>query len=124
MGLGINFDLNHILGGGFNQGKKAQLQLFDAEVYLTTVKQTVIAAVTISYYDYVIAQNNVTILREQLENSVKLNEILKLKFESGQVPINQLLSVASSIAQTKLSVLKAEAEIKLTQLKLKQELGL
>ncbi len=124
MGLGINFDLNQILGGGLNQGKKAKLKLFDAEIYLTTVKQQVIAAVTTSYYDYVIATKNLAILREQLANSVKLNEILKLKFESGQAPINQLLSVGENISQTKLSVLKAEAEIHLTQLKLKRELGL
>jgi outer membrane protein TolC len=123
MGLGINLDLNQILGGGLNQGKKAKLKLFDAEIYLTRVKQTVIAAVTKSYYDYVIATKTLTILHEQLENSVKLNEILKLKFESGQVPINQLLSVGESISQTKLSVLKSEAEINLTQLKLKQDIG-
>jgi outer membrane protein TolC len=123
MGLGINLDLNQILGGGLNQGKKAKLKLFDAEIYLTRVKQTVIAAVTQSFYDYVIATKNLTILREQLENSVKLNEILKLQFESGQVPINQLLSVGESISQTKLSVLKSEAEINLTQLKLKQDIG-
>jgi outer membrane protein TolC len=123
MGLGVNFDLNQILGGGLRQSKKATLKLFDAEIYLTTVKQTVIAYVTKSYYDYVIAQENRQILRKQLENSVKLQELLKLKFESGQATINQLLSLSESIATTKVSILKAEAELKLTFLKLKQEIG-
>ena len=123
MGLGVNFDLNQILGGGLRQSKQAKLHLFDAEIYLTNVKGTVIAAVTKSYYDYLISQENLNILREQLENSVKLQELLKLRFESGQATINQLLSLSESIATTKVAILKAQAEVKLTELKLKQEIG-
>jgi outer membrane protein TolC len=62
-------------------------------------------------------------LEEQLQNTIKLKEILKLKFESGQAQISQLLNIAESIAATRLAVLKAQSEVKLTQLRLKQEIG-
>jgi len=124
LGIGISFDINKILGGGHKQGKQAKLKLFNSEIYLTNIKQVVIASVTQRYYDYIIAQKNIQILEEQLQNSVKLQEILKLKFESAQAQISQLLSAAESIATTKLALLKAQAEVKLTFLKLKQEIGL
>ena len=123
MGIGISFDLNKILGRGHREGKQAGLKLFDAEIYLGNVKQAVIASVTKSYYDYVIAKKNIEILEEQLANAVKLQEILKLKFESGQAQITQLLATSESIATTKLTLLKAQAEVKLTELRLKQEIG-
>ena len=123
LGIGINFDLNKILGGGYREGKQAGLKLFNAEIYLTNIKQAVITEVTKSYYDYVIAKKNIQILEEQLQNSIKLQEILKLKFESGQAQISQLLSTSESIATTKLALLKAQAEVKLTELRLKQEIG-
>ena len=123
LGIGISFDLNKILGGGYRQGKQAGLKLFDSEIYLTNTKQSVIASVTRSYYNFVIAKKNIEILEEQLENSVKLQEILKLKFESGQAQISQLLSIAESIASAKLALLGAQAEVKLTELQLRQEIG-
>jgi outer membrane protein TolC len=123
MGIGINFDLNKILGGGLGERKKARLKLFDAEIYLTNIKQVVIASVTQSYYDFIIAKKNIELLDEQLQNSVKLMEILKIKFESGQAQINQLLNTSESIAKNRLALLKAQAEVKLTELKLKQEIG-
>jgi outer membrane protein TolC len=123
MGVGISFDLNKILGGGYREGKQSRLKFFDAEIYLTKIKQDVIASVTKSYYDFVIAKKNIEILEDQLENSVKLQEILKLKFESGQAQISQLLNLAESIANTKLALLKAQAEAKLTELVLRQAMG-
>jgi len=124
MGVGISFDLNKILGGGYREGKQANLKLFDAEIYLINIKQSVIASVTKSYYDFLIARKKLEILEEQLQNSVKLREILKLKFESGQAQITQLLSISDAIAKNKLDLLKAQAEVKLTELKLKQEMRL
>jgi len=123
LGMGLSFDLNKILGGGFKESKRARLKLFNSEIYLKTIKDKVIADVTKSYYDYLIAKKNIEILEEQLENSVKLQEILKIKFESASATINQLLSVNESISVNKLELLKAQAEVKLTELKLKQEIG-
>ena len=123
MGIGLSFDINKILGGGYSESKQARLKLFDSKIYLTNIKQTVIASVTKSYYDYLIAQKNIQLLEEQLQNTVKLKEILKLKFESGQAQITQLLSISDAIAQNKLDLLKAQAELKLTELRLKQEIG-
>ena len=124
LGLGIHFDINKILGGGHREGKQAKLKLFDAEIYLKNVKQAVIATVTKSYYDFVIAKRNIEILEEKLQNSVKLQEILRLKFEGASATINELLSVNNAISKTKLELLNAEAEVKLMELKLKQEIGL
>ena len=123
LGVGISFDLNKILGGGKREGKRARLKLFDVETYLSTIETQVIAEVTKSYYDYIIAQKNIEILEEQLQNSVKLQEILKLKFESASATINQLLAVNDATSKTKLELLKANAEMKLNVLKLKQEMG-
>ena len=123
LGIGISFDINKILGGGYRESKQAGLKLFNAEIYLTNIKQAVITEVTKSYYDYVIAKKNIQILEEQLQNSIKLQEILKLKFESGQAQISQLLNVSESIATTKLALLKTQAEVKLTELRLTQEIG-
>jgi len=124
MGVGISFDINKILGGGYNQSKQARLKLFDAEIYLSTIKNQVIADVTKSYYDFLIAKKNIEILEEQLQNNIKLQEILKLKFESGQAQITQLLSLSDAISKNKQQLLKAQAEVFLTELKLKQEVGL
>ena len=123
LGLGISFDINKILGGGRREGKQARLKLFDSEIYLKNVKQAVIASVTKSYYDAVIAKKNVEILEEQLENSLKLQHILKIKFESASATINQLLSVNETISRNRLELLKAKAEVKLTELNLKQQIG-
>jgi len=124
LGVGISFDLNRILGGGYGQRKQARLKLFDAEIYLANIKQAVIASVTKSYYDFVIAKKNIEFLEEQLENSVKLQEILKLKFEGGSTTINQLLSVNEAMAKNRLELLRGKADVKLAELKLKQEIGL
>lgn len=124
LGVGVSLDLNKILGGGYREGKRASLKLFDAEIYLTNTNQAVIVSVTKSYFDYVISKRNVEITEEQLQNSVKLQEILKLKFESASATINQLLSVNDAISKIKLEILRAKAEVKLTELKLKQEIGL
>ena len=123
LGIGISFDLNKILGGGHRQGKQAKLKFFDSEIYLTNTKQSVVVSVTRTYYDFVIAKKNIEILEEQLENSVKLQEIVKLQFESASATIAQLLSVNEAIAKNRLELLRAKSTVKLAELRLKQEVG-
>jgi len=69
------------------------------------------------------AKKNIEILEEQLENSVKLQEIVKLQFESASATIAQLLSVNEAIAKNRLELLRAKSTVKLAELRLKQEVG-
>jgi len=57
-----------------------------------------------------------------LENAINYALMHSPKIKQAQ--ISQLLNVAESIATAKLALLGAQAEAKLTELKLKQEIGL
>jgi outer membrane protein TolC len=122
VGFGLSLDLNKILSQRHNS-KQAKLQYFNAEIYLTTVQNKVVLSVTKSYYDFIAAKAQVEILEDQLQTQLKLQEIQKIQFESGQAPLNQVLNALHTIATTKLALLKAQAEVKLQELQLKQTIG-
>ena len=122
-GVTVNFDLKKLLTNTYRY-KQNQLKLFDAQIYLTNVKNKVIASVTQNYFDMIIAKKKVEILQDQLQNNVKLQELLRIKFESGQIQIKQLLDVIENTANLRLELLKAQADLKLKELHLKQVIGL
>lgn len=121
-GIGLGLDLNKILAQR-NTAQHAKIKYFNAEIYLTTVKNRVILSATRSYYDFIAAKAQVEILEDQLQTQLKLQEIQKIQFESGQTPLNQILSALHTIATTKLALLKATGDVHLQELQLKHTIG-
>ena len=122
VGIGLSLDLNQIWEEA-SRAKAAKLKWFNSEIYRKTVKNRVIVAVTNSYYDWVAAKKQVELLFDQLSTDLKLQEIFKIQFESGQAQLSQLLNTLGSVANTQLALMKAQAEVKLQELKLKSEIG-
>ena len=123
IGFTLNFDLDRFLMKAPTQGKKAELKLFDAQVYMDTIKRQVIATVTKSYFDYIIAKQKVTLLSEQLSRDVKLREIIQIKFESGQTELGNLFQIDTVTSNHRLDLLRAQVQVKLAALKLKSDTG-
>jgi len=92
-------------------------------MYRKTVQNRVILSVTQSYYDFVVAKKQVELLEDQLSTQLKLQELQKLQFESGQVPLNSVLNTLDATATTQLALIKAQASVKLLELKLKNDIG-
>lgn len=123
IGFTMNFDLDRLLGQGSAPSKKAQLKLFDRNVYLETVKRQVITAVTRSYFAYLIAKKKVRLIEGQLSRDVKRREILGIQFESGQIQLAPLLQIETVISNDHLGLLEAQANVKLAELQLKSDIG-
>ena len=122
VGVGLSLDLNKMLDQP-NTAKRARIKHFNAEIYLKTVKNKVVLAVTKAFYDFIAAKTYVEILEEQLQTQLKLQEIQKIQFESGHAPLNQILGNLQTIATTQLALFRAKADVKLQELQFKQTIG-
>ena len=122
VGIGLSFSLNQIFAEG-ERAKEAKLKWFNAEIYQKTVGNGVVLSVTGSYYDWVTAKKQVELLEDQLSASMKLSELQKLQFESGQEKLASLVSGMQQVATTQLALLRAQAEVELRELKLKNDIG-
>jgi len=122
LGIGLSLDFNRIWEED-NQAKGAKLKWLNTQRYRKTVQNRVILLVTQSYYDWVTAQKQVELLEDQLSTQLKLQELQKLQFESGQAQLNSVLNTLFATATTQLALLKAQASVKLQELKLKSEIG-
>jgi outer membrane protein TolC len=122
IGIGLSLDFNQIWEET-DRAKAAKLKWFNSSVYRKTVKNQVILSVTQSYYDFVAAKKQVELLEEQLSTDLKLQEIQKIQFESGQAQLAPLLNMLQTVATTQLTLMKAQAEVKLKELKIKSEIG-
>ncbi len=103
--------------------RRSLLKWLNTEMYRKTVQNRVILSVTQSYYDFVVAKKQVELLEDQLSTQLKLQELQKLQFESGQVPLNSVLNTLDATATTQLALIKAQASVKLLELKLKNDIG-
>ena len=121
-GIGLRLDLNRIWEEN-DKAKQAKLSLFNADIYRTTIQNRIIVSVTKNYYDFIAAKKQVEILEAQLQTQLKLQEIQRIQFESGQTQLSQLLSTVHTIATTQFALLKAHAQVNLQQLQLKQTIG-
>ena len=122
IGVGLSLDLNRIWEEG-NNAKATKLRWFNTEIYQNTVRSQVIIAVTRSYYDFVAAKKQVELLEDQLSTQLKLSALQKIRFEAGTAQLNPLLSMIQSVANTRLALLKAQADVKIQELRLKGEIG-
>ena len=122
-GVALSLDLKGLLRNAYRH-RQSKLRLFNAQIYLENVKNRVIESVTRSYFDLIIARRRVELLRDQLQNSLKLQELLRIRFEAGQVEIKQLLDAMENTANLRLELLRAEADLRLKELHLKQLIGL
>ena len=122
LGIGLSLDFNRIWEED-NQAKGAKLKWLNTEMYRKTVQNRVILLVTQSYYDWVTAQKQVELLLDQLSTQFKLQALQKLQFESGQVQLNSVLNTLDATATTQLALIKAQASVKLLELKLKSDIG-
>ncbi len=122
VGIGLSLDFNRIWEED-DKAKGAKLKWFNASVYRKTVQNRVILSVTQSYYDWVVAQKQVELLLDQLSTQLKLQELQKLQFESGQAQLNSVLNTLDATATTQLALIKAQASVQLQELKLKNDIG-
>ena len=113
------FDGSYIVGVG------------SAQIYLRLAQQTkekteidICNAVAQSYYMVLIARENLKVMQENLENSQKLLNDSKAMFESGFVEEQDVEQMQLLVKNSENQVLKAEREIRVSEIVLKYTMGM
>ncbi len=120
-GFGIDqliFDGSYIVGVG------------SAKIYLQLSAQTkekteldILHAVEEAYYSVLVAEENLTVMKENLSNSQKLEKDSRLMYQNGFVEEQDVDQMKLSVKKAENEILKTEREIRVARMVLKYAMG-
>lgn len=122
--VALSLDLSKLLGEGSREERQAEIKLFNAQLYLGSIERQAGREAAQAFFEWASARDAVPVKEEILENNLKLQQILKIKFEHGSIEIDRLLSVGEAISAARLEVLKANQNVRLAEMKLVEAMGL
>jgi outer membrane protein TolC len=122
--VAMTLDLSKILGEGLREERQAEIKLFNSNLYYETVRRQTAREAAQAFFEYAAARQAVPVKEEVLKNSLKLREVLKIKFEHGSIELDKLLAIEETISSARLEVLKARQNACLAEMKLIEAMGL
>jgi len=120
-GFGIDqliFDGSYIVGVG---SAKIYLRLSDQNKEKTELD--VVHAVEEAYYSVLVAEENLTVMKENLANSKKLENDTRLMYQNGFVEEQDVDQMKLSVQKAENEILKTEREIRVARMVLKYAMG-
>lgn len=124
IGLAVSQDLDRLLGSNRKEREWARLNLKIAKQELLLTIQKVTEEVTQAYLNYQLAKETLTLKKELVEHEEANLDMAQSKFDLGEVSLDSILSAKKELSQAKLEFLKAQHELKKSQIILYQTLGL
>ena len=122
--VAMTLDLSKLLGEGSREERQAGIRLFNTNLYLETVRRQTVREAAQAFFELTAARNTVPVKEEVLENNLKLQQILKIKFEHGSIELDRLLAIEEAISAARLEVLRARQLARLAEMKLIEAMGL
>lgn len=122
--VAMTLDLSKLLGEGSREERQAEIKLFNSNLHLETVRRQTAREAAQAFFEYAAARQEVPVREEVLENSLKLREVLKIKFDHGSVELDKMLAIEETISAARLEVLKAQQNARLAEMKLIEAIGL
>jgi len=112
------FDGSYIVGVG---SAKIYLQLADQNKEKSELD--IVHAVEEAYYSVLVAEENLTVMKENLANSQKLENDTRLMYQNGFVEEQDVDQMKLSVQKAENEILKTEREIRVARMVLKYTMG-